>query len=90
MRSKVEPKRIRNSLGCIPIGPIVVPFWGSYIEYYKVIPKRNYFGAYGVIPGLHRRAAAWGAMRAGRGELAEGPGVSEPGFARRFWFGVWR
>ena len=25
----------------VPIGPKVVPFWGS------VIPKRNYFGAYG-------------------------------------------
>ena len=26
---------------------IVVPFWGSYLEFYKVIPKRKYFGAYG-------------------------------------------
>ena len=31
----------------IPKGPKVVPFWGSYLEFYKVIPKRNYFGAYG-------------------------------------------
>ena len=31
----------------LPIGPKVVPFWGSYLEFYKVIPKRNYFGAYG-------------------------------------------
>ena len=31
----------------LPIGPKVVPFGGSYIEFYKVIPKRNYFGAYG-------------------------------------------
>ena len=29
----------------LPIGPKVVPFWGSYLEFYKVIPKRNYFGA---------------------------------------------
>ena len=29
------------------IGPKVVPFRGSYSEIYKVIPKRNYFGAYG-------------------------------------------
>ena len=29
------------------IGPIVVPFGGSYLEFYKVIPKRNYYGAYG-------------------------------------------
>ena len=31
----------------LPIGPKVVPFWGSYLESYKVIPKKNYFGAYG-------------------------------------------
>ena len=31
----------------LPIGPKVVPFWGSYLEFYKVIPKRNYFGAFG-------------------------------------------
>ena len=31
----------------LPIGPKVVPFWGSYLEFYMVIPKRNYFGAYG-------------------------------------------
>ena len=31
----------------LPIGPKVVPFWGSYSEFYKVIPKRNYFRAYG-------------------------------------------
>ena len=31
----------------LPIGPKVVPFWGSYLEFYKVIPKRNYFGAHG-------------------------------------------
>ena len=25
----------------------VVPlFWGAYLEFYKVIPKRNYFGAW--------------------------------------------
>ena len=29
------------------IGSIVVPFWGSYLELYKVFPKRNYYGAYG-------------------------------------------
>ena len=28
----------------IPIGPIVVPFW---VESYKVIPKRNYYGPMG-------------------------------------------
>ena len=35
------------SHGCIPKGPKVVPFGGSYLEFYKVIPKRNYFGAFG-------------------------------------------
>ena len=34
----------------IPIGPKVVPFGGSYLEFYKVIPKRNHFGAYGYGP----------------------------------------
>ena len=27
----------------LPKGPKVVPFGGSFIEFYKVIPKRNYF-----------------------------------------------
>ena len=38
-----------NRLGFqgLPIGPKVVPSWGSYLEFYKVIPKRNYFGASG-------------------------------------------
>ena len=31
----------------VPIGPKIVPFCGSYLEFYQVIPKRNYFGAYG-------------------------------------------
>ena len=25
----------------LPIGPKVVPFWGSYLESYKVIPKKE-------------------------------------------------
>ena len=33
----------------IPIGSKVVPFCGSYLGSYKVIPKRNYFGAYGYL-----------------------------------------
>ena len=36
----------------IPRGSIVVPFWGSYLESYKVIPKRNYYGAYRYLGGL--------------------------------------
>ena len=35
------------SIYTLPIVSIVVPFWGSYIESYRVIPKRNYYGAYG-------------------------------------------
>ena len=31
----------------LPRGSIVVPFCGSYLESYKLIPKRNYYGAYG-------------------------------------------
>ena len=31
----------------LPIGPKVVSFGGSHLEFYMVIPKRNYFGAYG-------------------------------------------
>ena len=34
-------------LVCLPIGTKVVHFWGSYLEFYKVFPKRSYFGAYG-------------------------------------------
>ena len=34
----------------LPIGPKVVPFGGSYLEFYKVIPTGNYFGAYGQLP----------------------------------------
>ena len=32
-------------LEALPRGPTVVPFWGSYIGSYKVMPKRNYYGA---------------------------------------------
>ena len=38
--------RAASNIG-FPIGPIVVPFWASYLEAYKVIPKRYYYGAYG-------------------------------------------
>ena len=31
----------------LPRGSKVVPFWGSYIDSYKVIPKTNYYGVYG-------------------------------------------
>ena len=43
----------RSTAGCrdlgfrrsLPRGPKVVPFGGSYVESYKVNPKRHYFGA---------------------------------------------
>ena len=41
------PSGIKESCFDAPKGLIVVPFWGSYIESYKVIPKRNYYGASG-------------------------------------------
>ena len=28
---------------------MVVPFCGSYLESYKAIPKRNYYGALGIV-----------------------------------------
>ena len=53
-----------------PRGSIVVPFWGSYlIESYKVIPKRNYWGAYGQTPRHFRECGqeALGATAAREG-----------------------
>ena len=38
-------RRRRNTQ--LPIGPIVVPFWGSYVESYKVIPKGTTMGLTG-------------------------------------------
>ena len=35
---------------CLPTGSIVVPFWGLYLGFYKVIPNRTYYGAYGLLP----------------------------------------
>ena len=46
-RYKAYPRDAGCCLKGVPIGSIVVPFWGSYLGSYKVIPKRNYFGAYG-------------------------------------------
>ena len=48
LSTKTLNTRPEAYLGSIlPIGPKVVLFWGSYLEFYKEIPKRNYFGAYG-------------------------------------------
>ena len=39
--------RVYYACWTLPRGPIVVPFWGSSLEPYQVIPKRNYYGASG-------------------------------------------
>ena len=44
---RFSPWALPTSPHTLPKGPKVVPFGGSYLEFYKVIPKRNYFGAYG-------------------------------------------
>ena len=39
-----------SSNSTIPMGSMVVPFCGSYLASYKVIPKRRKNGAYGKGP----------------------------------------
>ena len=39
--------RLRMLWVTVPIGSIVVPCCGLYLGSYKVIAKRNYYGAYG-------------------------------------------
>ena len=58
---------LKGTLFYLPIGPKVIPFWGSYLEFYKVIPKRNYFGAWYLVMKVpftrlycwHRLAPLW-------------------------------
>ena len=38
----INPKAFTYTVTPLPRGSIVVPFWGSCIESYKVIPKRNH------------------------------------------------
>ena len=45
--SRIESETSIPKPYALPIGSKVVPFWGSYIESKKVIPKRNNYGAYG-------------------------------------------
>ena len=53
MKASPHVKRIQLDLEFsipayrLPIGSRVVPFCGSYLGSHKVIPKRNYYGAYG-------------------------------------------
>ena len=42
--------RSLSALVALPIGSLVVPFCGLYLDPYKAIPKRNYLGAYGYEP----------------------------------------
>ena len=37
----------------LPKGPKVVPFWGSYLEFYKVLPKGTTLGPMG--KACHKR-----------------------------------
>ena len=47
------------SLSRLPIGPIVVPFGGSYLEPYKVVPKKNYYGDYGPQNSVNMKLGTW-------------------------------
>ena len=47
---KARPTHYKPSMPtkALPIGPKVVPFWGSYLEPYKVIPKGATMGPMGL------------------------------------------
>ena len=40
LRKDFSPKPL-NCIINFPIGPKVVPFWGPYLEFYKVIPQNE-------------------------------------------------
>ena len=64
---RITIRKAENS--SLPIGSIVVPFWGSYSESEKVIPKKNYYGAYGYAKNSRKevvRKAAQGFKLNGR------------------------
>ena len=47
---KTKQQQSRSSVAkpyTLIVGPIVVPCWGSNLESYRVVPKTNYYGAYG-------------------------------------------
>ena len=46
-RRKPSRPKICTALPKYTHRPLRVPFCGSYLESYKVLPKRNYLGAYG-------------------------------------------
>ena len=48
-RQTTTPNESYLRMLALPRGPKVVPSWGSYIESYKVTPKRNYFGPLGIM-----------------------------------------
>ena len=43
------PDSLQKIPKCSTIGSIVVPVGGLYLESYKVLPKRSYYGAYGYL-----------------------------------------
>ena len=45
----------------LPMGSTVVPFGGSSIDSCKVLPKRNYYGAYGYLHGC-KETGLWSTM----------------------------
>ena len=47
----------RNKRGSVPIGPKVVPFWGSYFQFCKGIPKKELL--WGLWVGPIRIDVAW-------------------------------
>ena len=62
--SAVDIQKVEACASCYAmwvstLRPKVVPFGGSYLEFYKVIPKRNYFGAYGYRPAAASWIASW-------------------------------
>ena len=59
----------------------MVPFWGSYLESHKVIPKRSYYGAYGYSPDPESRAlqaAQTSESEQTHGENLPAPNVLKP------------
>ena len=59
----------------VPIGPMVVPARGSYLEFYKVIQKGTTVGPVGRVPGLK---IAQKSLMYKYGLWAQKSGFSEP------------
>ena len=46
----------------LPISSIIVPFCGLYLESYKVIPERTYYGAYGYLYRTQTSQSFWASV----------------------------